>query len=175
MLEQEIETQLIRRQTDDLKYVYHPEIRDLAALEANFRIRFEELNCVRLSDAEFSRLLDMVVSGDVYRASCTLRERQTLERDDGTPLICTLVNTKDFFQRLLHAYTITNAIEDRNVLRFHADYFRPEGADAPRAVVRAILAKHDGITAERKFDARSAAATARHNAFLRELGLPEIG
>ncbi len=35
--------------------------------------------------------------------------------------------TKDIFQKQLHAYTITHAIEDRNVLRFHVDYFKPDG------------------------------------------------
>jgi type I restriction enzyme R subunit len=36
--------------------------------------------------------------------------------------------TADIFQQQLHAYTITHAIEDRNVLRFHVDYYKPEGA-----------------------------------------------
>jgi type I restriction enzyme R subunit len=27
----------------------------------------------------------------------------------------------------LHPYTITNAIEDRNVLKFHIDYFKGKG------------------------------------------------
>ncbi|HNO75169.1 MAG TPA: DEAD/DEAH box helicase family protein [Nitrosomonas mobilis] len=35
--------------------------------------------------------------------------------------------TADIFQQQLHAYTITHAIEDRNVLRFHVDYYKPEG------------------------------------------------
>ena len=35
--------------------------------------------------------------------------------------------TADLFQKQLHAYTITHAIEDGNVLRFHIDYFKPEG------------------------------------------------
>ena len=34
--------------------------------------------------------------------------------------------TKDIFQKQLHAYTITHAIDDRNVLRFHIDYFKAE-------------------------------------------------
>jgi type I restriction enzyme R subunit len=33
--------------------------------------------------------------------------------------------TADLFQKQLHAYTITHAIEDGNVLRFHIDYFKP--------------------------------------------------
>lgn len=96
MLEQDIEQQLIHTLADDLKYTYRPDIRDRATLEENFRVHFDALNRVHLSDAEFERLLDMVVSGDVYAASCALREPHTLERDDGTPLAFTLVDTRDW-------------------------------------------------------------------------------
>jgi type I restriction enzyme R subunit len=59
--------------------------------------------------------------------------------------------TIDIFQQELHNYTITHAIEDKNVLKFHIDYFKPEGehalkpgeAIAQQAVAEAILAKHD--------------------------------
>ena len=96
MLEHDIEQQLIHKLTEGLKYTRREDIRDRAALEANFRAHFEELNRVRLSDAEFSRLLDMIVSSDVYEAACTLRERHTLERDDGSQLSFTLLNTRDW-------------------------------------------------------------------------------
>src|SRR6185436_5753121 len=43
---------------------------------------------------------------------------------DGT--VGTYRTTKDIFQQQLHAYTITHAIEDKNVLQFHVDYFKPE-------------------------------------------------
>ncbi len=78
----------------------------------------------------------------------------------------TLKTTEDLFQQELHAYTITHAIEDRNVLRFHVDYFKPEGREikpgetpAKRAVVDAILAKHDAATGGRKFNALLATAS----------------
>lgn len=67
--------------------------------------------------------------------------------------------TKDVFQKELHAYTITNAIEDRNVLRFHVDYFKPEKSDMAgetvkkSAVVRTILGKHRVATADGRFNA----------------------
>ena len=72
-----------------------------------------------------------------------------------------LRTTKDLFQNPLHEYTITHAIEDGNVLRFHVDYYRPTGgvpikpgeALAKRAVVDAILAKHDVATGNRHFNA----------------------
>lgn len=69
--------------------------------------------------------------------------------------------TKDLFEHELHKYTITHAIEDKNVLRFHIDYFKgsepqkpnPGEAIAQQAVVESILEKHDGATNNRKFNA----------------------
>ena len=67
--------------------------------------------------------------------------------------------TKDVFQKELHSYTITNAIEDKNVLRFHVDYFKPEKSDMigdtvkKSAVVRTILGKHSAATAGGRFNA----------------------
>jgi len=80
----------------DLKYTCRPDIRDRAALEANFRARFEALNRVTLTDGEFARLLDDLVTPDVYVAAQRLRSINAFERDDGTPLNYTLVNLKDW-------------------------------------------------------------------------------
>jgi len=57
----------------DLKYTYRPDIRDRAALEKNFREKFEALNRVSLTDGEFSRLLEEIVTPDVFTAARTLR------------------------------------------------------------------------------------------------------
>src|SRR6185437_4579038 len=77
-----------------------------------------------------------------------------------------LKTTQDLFQKELHAYTITHAIEDRNVLRFHVDYYKPDGKEikpgealAKEAVVDAILAKHDAATGGRRFNAILATAS----------------
>ena len=40
--------------------------------------------------------------------------------------------TEDLFQKRLHTYTLTHAIEDGNVLRFHVDYFKPQGKTLPK-------------------------------------------
>src|SRR6476661_4264740 len=80
----------------DLKYEHRPDIRDRATLEQNFREKFEALNRVRLTDAEFARLIDEIVTPDVFIAARTLRERNSFIRDDGTPLNYTLVNIKDW-------------------------------------------------------------------------------
>lgn len=81
--------------------------------------------------------------------------------------VATLRTTKDLFQKELHAYTITHAIEDRNVLRFHVDYYRPkEGAAAKQgepftkqAVAQAIIDKHNAATGGRRFNALLATAS----------------
>lgn len=75
--------------------------------------------------------------------------------------------TQDIFEKQLHAYTITHAIEDRNVLRFHIDYFKGKGNQNPKpgeaiaqqAVVEAILEKHDAATNSRRFNAVLATAS----------------
>lgn len=75
--------------------------------------------------------------------------------------------TEDLFPQRLHTYTITHAIEDGNVLRFHVDYYKPEGKNVPkpgeplakRAVIEAILAKHDQATGQRRFNALLATAS----------------
>jgi len=101
------------RRLESLKYVHRPDIRDRAALESNFRQKFEELNRVRLTDAEFSRLLDEIVTPDVFTASKTLREINSFTRDDGTPLNYSLVNLKDWCK---------NHFEVVNQLRINTDY-----------------------------------------------------
>ncbi len=66
--------------------------------------------------------------------------------------------TEDVFQKELHAYTITNAIEDKNVLRFHIDYFKPDvkidtdSLSHKMAVIDTILKKHDKATHYRRFN-----------------------
>ena len=75
--------------------------------------------------------------------------------------------TEDIFPSRLHAYTITHAIEDKNVLRFHVDYFKPketgdrraDGTLNKQAVVDAILSKHDAATHSRRFNAILATAS----------------
>ena len=66
--ENQIELDLISK-LEDLKYTYRPDIRDRAALEKNFRQHFEALNRVRLTDSEFARLLESIVTPDVFAAA----------------------------------------------------------------------------------------------------------
>ena len=110
--ESEIEEFLVKK-LQDLKYVYRPDIRDRATLEANFREKFEDLNRVKLTDGEFERLLDEIVTQDVYKAAQTLRNRQAFTRDDGTPLNYTLIAIDDWCK---------NTFEVVNQLRINTDY-----------------------------------------------------
>lgn len=93
--EREIEDRFIAK-LQDMKYAYRPDIRDRAALERNFRQKFETLNKVQLTDNEFARLLKDLVTPDVFKASKRLREINTFTRDDGTSLHYSLVNLKDW-------------------------------------------------------------------------------
>lgn len=110
--ERQLEDELIET-LKTLKYAYRADIRDRATLEQNFREKFQALNCVSLTDAEFQRLLDEIVAPDVFTAAQTLRARNAFTRDDGTPLNYTLVNTSDWCK---------NTFEIVSQLRINTDY-----------------------------------------------------
>ena len=93
--ENQIELSLLNK-LSDLKYINRPDIRDRFSLEQNFREKFESLNKVRLSNAEFARLRDEIITQDVFAASKILRAKNYFQREDGTPLHYTLVNIKDW-------------------------------------------------------------------------------
>jgi type I restriction enzyme R subunit len=112
MTEQKLEQELIEK-LRDLKYTCRPDIRDRAALERNFREKFQALNRVELTDGEFPRLLDEIITADVFTAARTLRGMNSFTRDDGTPLNYTLVNIKDWCK---------NSFEVVSQLRINTDY-----------------------------------------------------
>ena len=109
--ERDLEESLVAK-LQDLKYEYRPDVRDRATLEANFREKFDALNHVTLTDGEFRRLLEEIVTPDVYTAARSLRNREAFVRDDGTPLNYTLVNTRDWCR---------NTFEVVNQLRVNTD------------------------------------------------------
>ena len=108
---------------------------------------------------------------------------------DQQEAIATLKTTEDIFQQELHKYTITHAIEDKNVLKFHIDYFKPEEPGTPtsssasagekptgtsalpgkQAVIEAILERHDTVTAGRRFNALLATSSINDAIAYREL------
>jgi len=124
--------------------------------------------------------------GDNHKAIHTFFPKAQLFGFTGTPIFeknasykqidgtqASYKTTQDIFQKQLHAYTITHAIEDRNVLRFHIDYFgekpkettkhkAPVQRPMPSAVVQEILNKHDAVTHQRRFNAILATASINH-------------
>lgn len=110
--ESDIEKQLIERLERYHKYTFRDDIHDKASLVANFRAKFEALNHVKLTDAEFARLHDGIINADVFKAAQALREPGYMEREDGTPLHYTLVNLKDWCK---------NDFEVVNQLRINTD------------------------------------------------------
>ncbi len=111
MSEQEIEKLFIEK-LEILKYIYRSDIHDRTALEQNFRQHFEALNRVKLTDTEFKRLLEQIITTDIFVAAKHLREQNHFEREDGTPLYYTLVNIKDWCK---------NTFEVINQLRINTD------------------------------------------------------
>lgn len=109
--EGQIEEQLIEK-LKSLKYEYRPDIRDRDGLVKNFREKFQALNRVNLTDAEFDRLLEEITTTDVFAAAKRLRTINDFTRDDGTPLNYTLVNIKDWCK---------NSFEVVNQLRINTD------------------------------------------------------
>lgn len=104
--EKQIEMSFIDK-LKELKYTYREDIKDKEALEENFRNHFQELNRVRLSDSEFARLKESIITPDVFLAAKTLRETNTFYRDDDTPLQYTLVNTVDWCK---NGYEVINQL-----------------------------------------------------------------
>lgn len=113
--EKEIELGFIEK-LRELKYTYRDDIKDKASLEANFRKHFQDLNRVRLSDSEFARLKDDIITPDVFAAAKKLREINTFKRDDDTPLQYTLVNTTDWCK---NEYEVINQLRINTENSYH--------------------------------------------------------
>jgi len=109
--EGQIEEQLVEK-LKSLKYEYRPDICDRDGLVKNFREKFQTLNRVNLTDTEFDRLLEEIITSDVFAAARALRTINDFTRDDGTPLNYTLVNIKDWCK---------NSFEVINQLRINTD------------------------------------------------------
>ncbi|MDA6071069.1 hypothetical protein NJT12_15750 [Flavobacterium sp. AC] len=108
---------------------------------------------MRLTDAEFYRLRDEIASADVFTASKILRERNTFQREDGTPLQYRLVNIKDLCK---NEYNL-------NISHYVSTAVANEKIDLLK-----VNKKLDDLSKELKI------ATANHNKFLKELGLLPI-
>ncbi len=93
--EAEIENRFINKLVD-LGYIYRSDIKDKHSLEANFRKHFDRLNDVVLTDDEFKRLKNQIITPDVFAASKELRTTDVFMRENDIPLYYTLVNIEDW-------------------------------------------------------------------------------
>lgn len=114
--ESQIEQHFIRH-LEGLGYKYCKDIKDQTSLEANFRNKFEALNNVRLTDGEFERLMENIVSSDVYKASKTLRDKVEIIHDDGTTRFYPLVNLQNWCK---NDYEVINQLR----INTHSSYHR---------------------------------------------------
>lgn len=114
--ESQIEQHFIRH-LEGLGYKYCKDIKNRASLEANFRNKFEALNNVRLTDGEFKRLMENIVSSDVYKASKTLRDKVEVVHDDGTTQFYPLVNLQNWCK---NDYEVINQLR----INTHSSYHR---------------------------------------------------
>ena len=99
----ESESKLEERMIDQLKkqgYQYI-EINDVNELEKNFREQVNlhnrgELKFKDLSDKEFERLIVKISGKGVFQSAKELRQKQDIQRDDGSIVYLELFNTKDW-------------------------------------------------------------------------------
>ena len=152
-----------------LKYVYREDIRDRAALEQNFREKFENLNRVNLSKGEFKRLLDEIVTPDVFTAARRLRERSAFKRQNQLTQahIDKIVKTYQFreeearYSRRVDMVEIEKNDFNLNISRYISTAVAEEQINLNE--VNEIL---------HAIEKDIVAAKAKHNQFLKELGLP---
>jgi type I site-specific restriction-modification system R (restriction) subunit len=150
-----------------LKYTYRRDISDRASLENNFREKFEALNRVRLTmqtaqrDSahppraaipqspsaardNLPRLLDEIVTPDVFVASKTLRVINSFSRNNTSlndPLVNQIRHLDDFADRFLQNCALAKTISRYRVLIVSEQklmIMRPYQVDAVQHMVKCI-------------------------------------
>ena len=119
----ESESKLEDRMIDQLKkqgYQYI-EINDVNDLEKNFREQVNlhnrgELKFKDLSDKEFERLMVKISGKGVFQSAKELRQKQDIQRDDGSIVYLELFNTKDWCRnnfQVTHQTTVEGKYTNR--------------------------------------------------------------
>ncbi|WP_210471670.1 type I restriction endonuclease subunit R [Sporosarcina sp. 6E9] len=108
-LEKKMIEQLILQGYESVK------INDYDALVENFRKqvnRFNEkkLDGKPLTDVEFNRLLTLVDGKSIFDSAKILRDKQIIEREDGTELYIELFNTREWCKNLFQVTTQTTVV-----------------------------------------------------------------
>lgn len=119
----ESESKLENRMLEQLRkqgYQYI-EINDVTELEKNFREKVNlhnrgELNFKDLSDKEFERLMVRISGKGVFQSAKELRQKQAIQRDDGSIVYIELFNTKDWCKntfQVTHQTTVEGKYTNR--------------------------------------------------------------
>ena len=119
----ESESKLEDRMIDQLRkqgYQYI-EINDVTELERNFREQVNlhnraELKFKDLSDKEFERLMVKISGKGVFQSAKELRQKQDIQRDDGSIVYIELFNTKDWCRnnfQVTHQTTVEGKYTNR--------------------------------------------------------------
>lgn len=149
--EAQIEENLINKLTA-LKYVYRKDIRDKAALEQNFRQKFNALNRVTLTDLEFDRLKEEIISPDVFATSNKL-----------------IVETYQF-RKEEERFSRRVPFKEIKKNEFNLNISRYISTAEPEPIID-LKAVNDNLV---EIEKRIKESTEKHNAFLKELGLDLI-
>ena len=120
----ESESRLEDRMIDQLiKQGYqYVEINDVTELERNFREQVNlhnrgELKFKDLSDKEFERLMVKISGKGVFQSAKELRQKQDIQRDDGSIAYLELFNTKDWCKNTFQV-THQTTVEGKYVNRY---------------------------------------------------------
>ncbi|SES13008.1 type I restriction endonuclease subunit R [Salipaludibacillus aurantiacus] len=114
-LEENMIKQLINQGYEPVK------IPNYASLITNFRSQInlfneKKLNGYPLTDNEFNRLLTTIEGKSIFHSAKILRDKQIIERDDGTQVYIELLNTRDWCKNLFQVTTqttVTGKYENR--------------------------------------------------------------
>ena len=120
----ESEARLENRMIDQLvKQGYEQvQIDDVNSLEKNFREQVNKHNKIELkgknlSDKEFERLMVKISGKGVFQSAKELRQKQDIQRDDGTIIYIELFNTKDWCKNTFQV-THQTTVEGRYTNRY---------------------------------------------------------
>ncbi|QUW20925.1 type I restriction endonuclease subunit R [Sporosarcina sp. Marseille-Q4063] len=108
-LEKNMISQLVRQGYEQVQ------LPDYEALLLNFRSQVNRFNQKKLegkplTDIEFTRLLNLVDGKSIFDSAKILRDKQIIEREDGTELYIELFNTREWCKNLFQVTTQTTVI-----------------------------------------------------------------
>lgn len=114
--EAQLEAALIQR-LGDLGWI-SVDIPDSGVLEANLRKQLEAHNGLKFSDGEFGTILNHLGKGSTFEKAKTLRDRMTLQRDDGTTVYVQFFNSQEWCR---NHYQVTHQVAQEGTYRNRYD------------------------------------------------------